>query len=113
MHDLKLLCREGPSWRLVCCPMENNIVFVVDCCSELRHYRLASLMAAVLTMETRLLDYDCNRDLEIVRNRQCMGGLMMLLELVIAILLLLAGEALIAMRLKTFLLVQLCAQDEQ
>lgn len=46
-------------------------------------------------------------------NRRCMDDLRMLLERVIVILLLLADEALIAMRLKTFLLFQLCALVEQ
>jgi hypothetical protein len=40
-HGLRLCCEEA-SWRLACFPMENNIVFVVNCYSRLRHCRSAS-----------------------------------------------------------------------
>jgi hypothetical protein len=90
--------------------MENNIVFVVDCCSRLRHCRSASSMAAVLKMGTRLLGFDCNKGPEIVTILRYKDGLMMELGPEIEILLLLADEALTAMRLKTFLLVPNCAR---
>jgi hypothetical protein len=93
--------------------MENNIVFVVDY-SKMRHCRLASSMAAVLMLETRLQGLGCNKDLEIAMNLRYTAYSMMLLEQENAILQLLVDEAPIVMRLKTSLLdFQLCAQGGQ
>jgi hypothetical protein len=86
-------------------PTENNIVIVEDCYySQMRHCRLVSSMAAVLTMATRLSS-GCNLGLEIVMNLRCRAGSTTMRLLESMFLQLLADEARIAMRLKTSLVV--------
>jgi len=85
-------------------------VFVVDY-SEGRHCRLVSSMAGVLMAETRLQVFDCSRDLEIAKSPPYTVDSRMLPGRENVILLLWVDEALIVMRLKTYLLD--CAQGEQ
>lgn len=76
------------------------MVFVVDYL-KMRHCRLAFEKAGVLTMVTRLMSVECNRDLEAVMNRMYMVCLMVMLQSANAILPMLVDEALLVMRLKT------------
>jgi hypothetical protein len=50
----------------MCCQTENNIVFVVDCYSRLRHCRWVSWLPAVLMKATRLLELDCSKRLRAI-----------------------------------------------